>query len=163
MSHSRKLSILLLVAAPLGAQSAPTRPLDPSNVDRRYGACEDFYMFANNGWIERNPIPPAFSSWGAFNELTERNTLVLKGILDRAAAQAATTTDPVARKLGTFYATCMDSTAAERAGIEPIADVLQRIDAIADRAQLQDELARLHALGYGGGFGFVVPAPQLEV
>ena len=82
-------------------------------------------MFANNGWIERNPIPPAFSSWGAFNELTERNTLVLKGILDRAAAQAATTTDPVARKLGTFYATCMDSASAERAGIEPIADVLQ--------------------------------------
>ena len=79
---------------------------------------------------------------------------MLRGILDRAAAQVATTTDPVARKLGTFYATCMDSTSAERAGIEPIADVLQRIDAIADRAQLQDELARMHSLGYGGGFGF---------
>ena len=147
--------LVLLLAAPLGAQSVVPMPaFDPSSIDRKFGACQDFFMFANNGWIERNPIPPAFSSWGAFNELTERNTLVLKGILDRAAAQAATTTDPVVRKLGTFYATCMDSTAAERAGIEPIADVLQRIDAIADRAQLQDELARLHALGYGGGFGF---------
>ena len=147
--------LALLLAAPLGAQSAvPIPAFDPSSIDRKFGACQDFFMFANNGWIERNPIPPAYSSWGAFNELTERNTQVLKGILDRAAAQVATTTDPVARKLGTFYATCMDSTAAERAGIDPIADVLQRIDGIADRAQLQDELARMHSLGYGGGFGF---------
>src|SRR5215203_3358397 len=135
--------VLLLAAAPLGAQSAVPMPaFDPSSIDRKFGACQDFFMFANNGWIERNPIPPAFSSWGAFNELTERNTLVLKGILDRAAAEAATTTDPVARKLGTFYATCMDSASAERAGIEPIADVLQRIDAITDGRQLQDELGR---------------------
>jgi putative endopeptidase len=147
--------LALLLATPLGAQSAVPMPaFDTSSIDRKFGACRDFFMFANNGWIERNPIPPAYSSWGAFNELTERNTLVLKGILDRAAAQVATTTDPVERKLGTFYATCMDSTAAARAGIAPIADVLQRIDAIADRTQLQEELARLHSLGYGGGFGF---------
>ena len=58
-------------------------------------------MFANNGWIERNPIPAAFASWGTFNELSERNTLVLKGIPEHAAAQAATTTDSSTRKLGT--------------------------------------------------------------
>ena len=153
--HTLLPLLALLLTAPLGAQSAVPMPaFDPSSIDRKFGACQDFFMFANNGWIERNPIPPAFSSWGAFNELTERNTLVLKGILDRAAAEAATTTDPVARKLGTFYATCMDSASAERVGIEPIADVLRRIDAIADRRQLQDELARVHSLGYGGGFGF---------
>jgi putative endopeptidase len=147
--------LALLLAAPLGAQSAVPMPaFDPSSIDRKFGACQDFFMFANNGWIEKNPIPPAFSSWGAFNELTERNTLVLKGILDRAAAQAPTTPDPVARKLGTFYASCMDSTAAERAGLEPIADELRRIDAVADRAQIQGQLARMHSLGYGGAFGF---------
>ena len=89
MSHVRTLALSVLIAVPLGAQSAPTRPLDPKNVDRRYGACEDFYMFANNGWIERNPIPSAFASWGTFNELSERNTLVLKGIAERAAARSA--------------------------------------------------------------------------
>src|SRR5436190_18809762 len=75
--------LAIVLAAPLGAQSAVPMPaFDPSSIDRKFGACQDFFMFANNGWIERNPIPPAFSSWGAFNELTERNTLVLKGILD---------------------------------------------------------------------------------
>src|SRR4051812_19687410 len=153
MSHCRTLA-LLLIAVPLGAQSAPTRPLDPKNVDHRYGACEDFYMFANNGWIERNPIPAAFASWGTFNELSERNTLVLKGIAEHAAAQAATTPDSSTRKPGLFYATGMDPTTVERAGLEPIADELARIEAIDDRATLQDEIARLHTLGYGGAFSF---------
>jgi putative endopeptidase len=157
---SIRRSLLALVApfvfvVPVGAQSAVPMPaFDTSSIDRKYGACTDFFMFANNGWIERNPIPPAFSSWGAFNELTERNTVVLKGILERAAAQATTTTDPGARKLGTFYATCMDSASADRAGLEPIAEELRRIDAIADRAQLERQIARMHALGYGGAFGF---------
>jgi putative endopeptidase len=154
MSHIRTLALSVLIAVPLGAQSAPTRPLDPQNVDRRYGACEDFYMFANNGWIERNPIPSAFASWGTFNELSERNTLVLKGIAERAAAQAATSTDSSTRKLGTFYASCMDSATVERTGIGPIADELARIEAISDRTQLQTEIARLHMLGYGGTFSF---------
>ncbi|HEU4720591.1 MAG TPA: M13 family metallopeptidase [Gemmatimonadaceae bacterium] len=145
----------LLAAAPLAAQSVVPMPaFDPSSIDRKYGACQDFFMFANNGWIERNPIPPAFSSWGAFNELAERNTLVLKRILERAAAEVPTTTDTSTRKLGTFYATCMDSAGAERAGLEPIAEELGRIEAIADRAQLRDQLARMHSLGYGGAFGF---------
>ena len=73
------LAVLALVfVAPLGAQSSVPMPaFDPSSIDHKFGACQDFFMFANNGWVERNPIPPAFSSWGAFNELTERNTLVL--------------------------------------------------------------------------------------
>ena len=145
----------LLAVAPLAAQSVVPMPaFDPSSIDRSFGACQDFFMFANNGWIERNPIPPAFSSWGAFNELNERNTRVLRGILERAAAQAPTTPDATERKLGSFYASCMDSTGADRAGIAPIAEQLRRIERIADRAQLQDELARMHSLGYGGAFGF---------
>lgn len=147
--------LAILHAAPVGAQSAVPMPaFDPSSIDRKFGACRDFFMFANNGWIERNPIPPAFSSWGAFNELAERNTIVLKRILERAAAEAPPTADATARKLGNFYASCIDSTTIERAGIAPVAEQLQRIERVADRAQLQDELARMHALGYGGAFGF---------
>src|SRR3982750_480131 len=143
MSQVRTLALSVLIAVPPRRQSAPTRPLDPANVDRRYGSWEDFYMFANNGWIERNPIPAAFASWGTFNELSERNTLVLKVIAERAAVQAASSPDSSTRKLGTFYASCMDSSTVEHAGIEPIADELARIEAIDDRMALQDAIARL--------------------
>src|SRR3954470_908884 len=159
MSVSLFLRLLpLALAAPLAvlrAQStAPTRALDPANLDRSFGACQDFYMFANNGWIQRNPIPPAFSSWGSFNELTERNNLVLREVVERAAREAPTTSDPVTKKLGTFYSSCMDSTAAEAAGLTPIAGELERIASIADRAALRAQIARMHSLGFGGVFGF---------
>ena len=154
MTIRQLLAAAVLAAAPLGAQSAPVPALDPGNIDRKYGACQDFFMFASGGWIERNPIPPSSSSWGTFNELTERNTTVLRGIAERAMAQAPTTRDSTTRTLGTFYASCMDSAAAERAGVEPIADELRRIDAIADRGAVQDQLARLHLFGVEAAFGF---------
>jgi predicted metalloendopeptidase len=145
----------LLAVAPLAAQPAvPIPALDPRNIDRKYAACDDFFSFANNGWIERNPIPPAVAGWSTFDELSDRNTVVLRTVAERAVAQAATTRDPVTRRLGTFYASCMDSTSAERAGVAPIADELRRIDAITDRAALQDEIARMHLQGFGGAFGF---------
>jgi putative endopeptidase len=145
----------LLAAGSLAAQSAvPIPALDPRNIDRKYGACDDFFMFATNGWIERNPIPDASSSWSPFSALAERNALVLRGIAERAAEQAATTSDPTTRKLGTFYASCMDSAAAERAGVAPIADELRRIAAISGRDALQDQIARMALLGYGGAFAF---------
>src|ERR1700716_2004041 len=117
MSSRRLALVALLIAPALHAQyKAPERPLDPANIDRKYGACQDFYLFANNGWIERNPIPAAFSGWGRFNELAERNNLVLRDVVERAAREAPTTSDPVTKKLGMFYSSCMDSTAAEAAG-----------------------------------------------
>ena len=132
----------------------PIPALDPRNIDRKYGACDDFFGFANNGWIERNPIPDASSDWSTFSALAARNALVLKAIAERAAAQAPTTSDPTTRMLGTFYASCMDSTAAERAGVAPIADELRRIAAISGRDALQDQVARMILLGYGGAFAF---------
>jgi putative endopeptidase len=153
----RRLLALALVApfATARTQTAPpARALDPANLDRGFAACRDFYMFANNGWIQRNPIPPAFSSWGSFNELAERNNLVLKEVVERAAREAPTTSDPVTKKLGTFYTSCMDSTAAESAGLTPIRDELDRVAAIGDRAALHAQIAHMHAVGLAGVFNF---------
>jgi putative endopeptidase len=153
----RRLAYLVLIACPLAVRAqyaAPAVALDPANVDRKFGACQDFYQFANNGWIERNAIPAAFSGWGKFNELTERNNLVLKSVVETAAREAPTTTDPSTKKLGTFYSSCMDSTAAEQAGLTPIARELARITAIAGRPALEAEIARLHTMGYSAAFSF---------
>ena len=146
----------LLAAATLAAQQAPAvpPPLDPANLDTTCSPCKNFYRFANGGWITRNPIPPAYSAWSSFNELTERNDELLRTVLETAARRAETTTDPNTRKVGRFYATCMDSTAAEAAGAAPIRDELARIGAVTTRDQLKREIARRHAEGLGGVFGF---------
>jgi len=47
--------------------------IEPKNFDAAAKPQVDFYEFANGGWIRANPVPSAYSSWGAFNEVDEHN------------------------------------------------------------------------------------------
>jgi putative endopeptidase len=153
----RALALTVGFAASASAQNAvpmQTKPLDPVNIDRSVSACTDFYQFANGGWIKAHPIPPAYSVWGSFTELQENNQSNLLSILRNAAANGNKQANADLRKLGTYYSSCMDSAAAERAGYQPIADELKRVSAISNRAQLESEIARLHGRGVPVVFGF---------
>ena len=41
------------------------------NVDTTVRPQDDFFDFANGGWIKKNPIPAAYKSWGIGNEVQE--------------------------------------------------------------------------------------------
>src|SRR5258706_15920861 len=99
-----------------------TPGLDPAAMDRSADPCTDFYQFACGGWIQANPIPADHASWGRGNELDERNKAAIKSLLDEAARGA----DAGARKLGEFYASCMDEAAVERAGTAPLRALLAK-------------------------------------
>ena len=77
----------LSIAAPLAAQApARSRGLDPANLDTTCAPCADFNQFANGGWLKRSTIPAAYSRWGSFNELADKNEAVLRQIVEAAAA-----------------------------------------------------------------------------
>ena len=160
MNNSRNwlgLAVAALIAIPAVNAQAPIKigpPLRLSDLDPSTKACTDFYQYANGGWLAANPVPAAFSTWGSFTELTERNNLVLRDVLDAAAKSAPTTKDPNTRKLGTFYASCMDSAGAEAAAAKPLAAELARINAISTRAQLIAEIAHEHSIGFSPLFSF---------
>jgi putative endopeptidase len=158
-----KSMIAVVAALVLFNESAPAQtvpllkvgpPLNVADLDLSVAACTDFYQFANGGWLKSNPIPPQYSTWGSFNELTERNNVVLREVLESAAKQARTTSDPDTRKVGTFYASCVDSAAAEAAGVKPLAGEMGRIASIANRAQLVAQIAHMYSVGLGPVFGF---------
>lgn len=142
----------LFAAAVLPAQAAvpfpkPLKVFDPSYMDRSVSACTDFFQFANGGWLKKDTIPAAFSSSGVGKEMTDRNELVVRSVLEDAMAtrfrQPAGSTQ---RKLGTFYASCMDSASAEAAGISPIKPELERINAVNSRVALIREIAALQPM-----------------
>ena len=161
-----RLSIILLlslaVAASLEArQNAPkVSALDPANMDLSVKPCDDFYSYANGTWLKRNPIPPEFSRWGSFQMLAEKNTLVLRGILDEAARNTGAVKGSNGQKIGDFYFTGMDTTTIEALGAKPIEGDLNRIAAIKNIAGIQEELARLHLNGVGGVFGLFANQDQ---
>jgi len=126
---------------------------DISAIDRSVDPCVDFYQYACGTWMKNNPIPPDQSVWGRFNELQERNLVILRGILEKAAVASPNRT-PVEQKIGDFYESCMDERAIDRKGISPIRPDLDRIAALKDKAALVDEVANLHREGVNAMFSF---------
>ena len=147
------LSGVLFVAAARAADLPPPIPsFDLTALDRTAAPCADFYQFACGGWLKSHPIPSDQSRWGRFNELAERNKLVLKGILEKEAAGPKT--EPTDQRLGDLYTACTDEDAAEKRGIEPLKEDFAAIDAMQSVADLPAVLARLHSEGIGAVFGF---------
>ena len=138
--------------APVSA-SSELHVFDPSLIDKSVNPCEDFYHYACNGWFRRNPLPPDEASYGRFSQLYELNRLHLKLILEEAAAPSpARTTNQ--QKIGDEYATCMDTEAIDKAGLEPLQPELNRINAMRSMGDLAPVLAHLHAIGVNAFFDF---------
>jgi putative endopeptidase len=149
------LAASLVFAAPAG--SLAEAGFDPANLDPTCKACDDFNQFANGGWTAHNPIPAAYPSWGSFNILAENNRDHLRAILEDAA-KASAPQGSNEQKIGDYYASCMDESGIESAGLKPLDEELDRIAALKDTAGLRDEVLRLQ--GYGVNALFRVDSTQ---
>ena len=130
-------------------------PLDPKNMDPAVKPKDDFYLYANGGWLKRNPVPPEYSRWGSFTELEEKNNEALHKIAEKTAnAHLDAKAAPEAQKVGDYYASGMDEKTIEAERIKPLEDELRRIDAIKDRGDLLNAIARLHTIGVDAFFEF---------
>jgi len=130
--------------------SAGASGLQLDALDRSADACTDFYQFACGGWTAKNPVPADRSSWGRFEELQERNNETLHKILETAAAGR----DAEQKKIGDYYASCMDEAGINQRGAAPLDPLLKKIDAIAGAADLPPLVAELHPIGVNIFFEF---------
>ena len=120
----------------------PYRPsLDVSAMDRTIDPCVDFYQYSCGGWKKANPIPPDRTSWGRYGQLYEDNLVLLRSILERAAA--AKNRDSVGQKIGDYYGSCVDEVTVNRRGLTPIKPQFDSIAAVKSRPDLVPIVAHL--------------------
>jgi putative endopeptidase len=154
------LAVLPIVSQAIAAQqTAPAPPASPAlsssglqldAIDKTADACTDFYQFACGGWIAKNPVPPDRSGYGRFDELQERNNDTLHTILEAAAAGR----DPEFKKIGDYYASCMDEAAIDAKGAGPLDPLLKKIAALSSVNELAPLVAELHTIGVNVFFQF---------
>ncbi len=125
--------------------------LDATRLDADVAPGEDFYRFANGGWLDANPVPAEFPAWGAFLEIHVRNEALLHDLLEEAAA-ADEPSDDTTAMVGDYVAAGMDVDAIEAAGVEPLRGLLDRIDAVESADDVPAVVAELHRFGVPGPF-----------
>jgi len=117
-----------------------------SNLDTTTSPAQDFFQYANGGWIKNNPIPGDQAAWGIGNLVNEENLNRLKAINEKAAgANAAKGTAD--QKIGDFWKTAMDSAKIEQLGLKPLQPWFDKINSITDVKSLITTVAELKKIG----------------
>jgi predicted metalloendopeptidase len=115
--------------------------LDVEGLDRSVRPGDDFFAFANGGWLKSAEIPADRSTWGAgsmLSELTAKRTAEL--ITDPARGSAPEGSEP--RKIGDYYASFMDEATIEQKGLAPLKPQLDAIAAARDRSSLSKAIGQ---------------------
>ncbi len=136
-------------------KSEKTSPpaINASDLDVSVKPQDDFYRYANGGWMKANPLTEEFSRYGSFDKLREDNDSMLHSLVDELA-KGQGESGPVARKIGDFFASGMDTALIEKEGIKPLQPYFDKIDQLKTNADVQKLIAEFHKMGIGSLFNF---------
>jgi putative endopeptidase len=110
-----------------------------NGVDPDIRPGDDFFAYANGGWLAATQIPEGCSRWNARDEINELTRRQIETLIDGAAGAPAGSD---ARKVADFRAAWLNEAAIEARGLASLAPALDRIDRVRDKVALARELGR---------------------
>ena len=146
------LTLLPLVPS-LAQESKPLKTFDPTLMDTSVDPCVDLYRYSCGGWMKQNPIPADEASYGRTDQLVDENRLVLKAILEKAAAGGAERSANE-QKIGDYYHACMDTDTIDKAGLAPIEPLLDRVAALKSKNEFPELAGYFDSIGVNTFFSF---------
>ena len=150
----KKISYFLFSILLFSCSNKQEVTLDPlvANLDTSILPGEDFFLYANNGWIKNNPIPEEESSWGIGN-LVQEDIYKRLILINENAIKENATKGSVSQKIGDFWSTAMDTIAINKNGLIPIQKDLEKIKAATSVQELIKLSAEFNNKGSGTFFG----------
>jgi putative endopeptidase len=152
-----KLHVLLpavLLCSLMACKNNDTPPPAPdvvaSNMDTTVKPGDDFFLYANGGWIKQHPIPDEETRWDIGQLVNEEIYKRVLTINEKAVADS--NAGGVTKKLADFWLSAMDTLSIEQAGIQPLQPDLDKINAITDVPSLLQLIASWQVKGMSPAF-----------
>jgi putative endopeptidase len=134
---------IVAIALSVAVAQAPTKVdtgIALPNMDTSVRPGNNFYLYANGGYIARTKLPPDRASVGLFTTLSDTSEQNVATIIDGATKAKAPAGSNEA-KIAALYRSYMDQSAIESNGLHSLIPRLAEIAAISNKNQLA------HALG----------------
>ena len=144
-------ALALAMSAPAFADDAATEDVptptmsfgewgfDPATLSTDVDPGDDFFAYANQKWLDANPLPAEFSRFGAFNLLREKSTADVKALVDQLTSKDPATLSADERRIVEAYNAYLDTAAIEAAGLapaQPYLTAIQDADTLAALAEV---------------------------
>ncbi len=130
-----------------------------ANMDRSAPPAKDFYRYASGHWVDTHPTPADKARWTGFDELRERNFLLVRSILEETARRRGGGPDG---KVGAFFRSALDARARTRAGTRILAEDRARVEALSSPDGIPELLAQFHRTGSAALFDTDVVPDERE-
>ncbi len=108
---------------------------------------DDFFQYANGGWIKNNPIPADETGWG-IGELVQKELYTKLRAINEDALKKEEKTGS-GQQIGDFWFSAMDSVNIEKNGITPLRPELDAIAAMKTKEDVLAQAAHMHNYGVG--------------
>ncbi len=102
---------------------------DPATLSPDVDPGDDFFAYANQEWLDANPLPAEFSSFGAFNLLREKSTSDVKTLVDELNAKDPASLTANEKRIVAVYDSYLDTDAIDASGMSAAQPYLERIQA----------------------------------
>jgi predicted metalloendopeptidase len=113
--------------------------IDQSGFDTSVRPQDDFFEYANGGWVARTEIPADKARWGPFMSLNEKAQEDIRNLVEEVSSLDNVESGGAAQKIRDYYNSYMDTAKATELGVEAIREDLERIAA----AETTQDLFRL--------------------
>jgi predicted metalloendopeptidase len=138
MTLLRAAALVALVTCSVSFTAAGSSVAQDTNadaMDRSVKPGDDFYRYANGGWLKSAASRASQSSIDNRATLVERTNQRIRDLIERASASHPAAVS-LEQKVGDYYASVLEQDTVEAKGLEPLTDEMATISAIADKASL---------------------------